>query len=185
MSLSLYDLYKELKDKKILLYYSGPIDQASIEGVGHTLRRNLEINAAGRATSISVFSIFIEQVQNILNYSAEKLGDLDDMDPEMSIGVIVIGYEENSDYFICGGNCVYNEDISRIKSSIDTVNSLDKNELKALYKERRRQTTASGRKGTGLGLIEMARKSAQAFSYSFSRIDKLYSFFTIKVVVRR
>lgn len=184
MELSLYDLYNDFKAKQILFCYSGPIDQSSIEGVGNTLRRNLEIDDAGTTTTISIFSIFIEQVQNVLNYSAEKLGS-EEIENELRIGMVVIGHEKNGEYFIYCGNQVYNEDIGRLTNNIESVRNLNKDELKVLYKERRRMEPAAGSKGAGLGLIEMARKSTQPFNYSFVEIDPVFSFFSIKVVVGR
>lgn len=184
MELSLYNLYNDLKAKKILFCYSGPIDQASIEGVGSTLRKNLEIEKAGNVTTISVFSIFVEQVQNVLNYSAEKLSKSED-DDDLKVGIVVIGHEKNGDYFIYCGNRIYNDDISRMSQNIELVKNLNKDELKALYKERRKMEAAPGSKGAGLGLIEMARKSLRPIEYSFERIDDVFSFFSIKVMVGR
>ena len=185
MNLSLYNLYNELKAQQILFCYSGPIDQSSIEGVGNTLRRNLVIDEAGNTTAISVFSIFVEQVQNVLNYSAEKLGDSNELENELRIGIVVIGHEENDDYFIYCGNRVYNNDIAKISNHLELIRKLEKDELKVLYKERRRMEPAPGSKGAGLGLIEMARKSSRPFDYSFVKIDEEFSFFSIKVVVGR
>lgn len=185
MEISLYNLYKDLKAKKILFCYSGPIDQASIEGVGSTLRKNLEIEEARNVTTISVFSIFVEQVQNVLNYSAEKLGKSEDDADDLKIGIVVIGHEENGDYFIYCGNRIYNEDIPRMSENIELIKDLNKDELKALYKERRRMDATPGSKGAGLGLIEMARKSLKPIEYSFEKIDDVFSFFSIKVMVGR
>lgn len=182
MELSLYDLYKDFKAKNILLCYSGPIAQASIEGVGDTLRRNLEVEAAGSATTLSVFSIFIEQLQNVLNYSAEKLSKDEEDEKGLRFGVVVIGHEETGDYFVYCGNRVYNRDIPKIHDNIELVWDLNKEELKALYKERRRMDRQLGGKGAGLGLIEMARRAAAPLEYCFEKIDEEFSFFSIKVI---
>ena len=185
MELSLYDIYRDLKMKKIIFCYSGPIAQSSIEGIGSTLRRNLAMDDAGHGTVLSVFSIFIEQVQNVLNYSAERLGTQKDQEQEQRIGVVVIGREENDDYVIYCGNQVYNVDIPRMQDQIELVIKLDKDQLKTLYKERRKMAAPPGNKGAGLGLIEMARKSGQPLEYVFIPIDEMVSFFSIKVVVGR
>jgi hypothetical protein len=185
MNLSLYDLYTELKAKRILFCYSGPIAQTSIEGVGNTLRRNLEAEEAGNTITLSVFSIFIEQVQNILNYSAERLNKDEQDENELRVGIVVIGHEQCGDYFIYCGNKIYSQDIARLKNNIDNIRNLNKDELKLLYRERRKMEAEPGSKGAGLGLIEMARRSSEPIQYSFEKIDDEFSFFSIKVVVRR
>lgn len=183
MNLSLYEMYKDLRAKGILLCYSGPMNQASLEAIGMTLRRNLEIAEVANTTRFSVFSIFVEQVQNVLNYSNERLTDSVQDDNALSVGVVVIGHEENGDYFVCCGNRVFTKDVQRISASIESVNGLDKGDLKALYKERRKGDSSSDSKGAGLGLIEMARKSSRSFEYSFVKVSHEFSFFSIKVVV--
>ncbi len=185
MEMTLYDLYQDLKMKNIIFCYSGPIAQSSIEGVGCTLRRNLEVEEVGNAATLSVFSIFIEQVQNILNYSAERLGSTEEMESELRVGIVVIGKEENDDFYIYCGNRVLNSDIPNLTERIEEIRDLSKDELKALYKERRRMETKVGSKGAGLGLIEMARKAGRPLEYSFVDINDQFSFFCIKVVVGR
>lgn len=184
MNLSIYDLYRELKMKRILFCYSGPVAQASIEGVGSTLRRNLEFEETGKMTQMAVFSTFIEQIQNVLNYSAEKLGD--EADNELRIGITVVGHDEAENYCVYCGNRVYNCDIPHISKSIDSLSGLSKEELKVLYKERRRSISpVDGSKGAGLGMIEMARRSLVPLEYSFEPIDDTLSFFSIQVVIGR
>ncbi len=185
MDYSLYDLYKELRGKRILFCYSGPFAQSSIEGVGKTLRRNLEIDEAGSNTTLSVFSIFIEQVQNVLNYSAEKINHTDKLENELRVGVVVIGREENGNYFVHCGNRICNVDIPKMSTNLELVRNLNYDELKTLYKERRRMDPQPGSKGAGLGLIEMSRKSVKPIEYSFEKIDDDFSFFSIKVEVGR
>lgn len=184
MKLELYDLYRDLKSKRILFCYSGPIAHAGIEGVAQTLRMNLEYDDTGNATKVAVFSIFIEQVQNILNYSAERLGGAEtESENELGFGTVAIGREADGSYFIYCGNRVYNKDTAELGRRIDELKGLSKDELKALYKERRRMEPPPGSKGAGLGLVEIARKAGKPIEYSFRKIDEIFSFFIIKVVV--
>lgn len=186
MELDVYDLYQDLKRKKILFCYSGPIAHASIEGVGRTLRMNLEFDDAGNITTHAVFSIFVEQVQNILNYSAERLdSSAEYAENELSVGVVAIGREDEGNYFVYCGNKIYNTDISKLSEKLDELRTLSKEELKALYKERRRMEPPPGSKGAGLGLIEIARRAGKPIEYAFREIDEEFSFFIIKVVVGR
>lgn len=184
MKLDLYEFYQEAKGKNVIFYYCGPIAHASIEGVAQTLRKNLEYEEVCNLTAQSVFSVFIEQMQNILNYSAERVTASEAMENELRVGVVVIGYEQKG-YFILCGNKIYNSDVQGLKDRLELIRNMNKEELKALYKERRRMEPEPESKGAGLGLIEMARKGTEPIEYSFLPIDDNFSFFTIRVVVGR
>lgn len=184
MDISLYDFHQELKQKRIIFYYSGPISQDTLEGVGSTLRRNLDYEEADNKVSMSVFSIFVEQVQNILNYSAEKLEPVGEEESELRVGVVVIGREETGDCFVCCGNQIYNKDMEALRDKIEEIRNLGQDELKSLYKKRRKMSSEENSRGAGLGLIEMARRSGKPLEYNFTKIDDEFSFFSIKVVVR-
>jgi hypothetical protein len=183
MSLDLYQFHEGIKKEGILFCYSGPISQSTVEGIGATLRLNMEIGDAGTTTSQAVFSVFVEQMQNILNYSAETLGGEPETDKELRKGVLVIGHDEEG-FFIYCGNRILNRDLERLKARIEAVRLLDKDALKALYKERRKSEPDEGSKGAGLGLIDMARKAGKPMEYAFMGIDGTYSFFSIKVCVQ-
>jgi hypothetical protein len=181
--MNLYEFYQAAKAENIILYYCGPIAHASVEGVAQTLRKNLEYEEAGNQVAQSVFSIFIEQVQNVLNYSAEKPPSFKMAEDDLKVGMVVIGHE-NAGYYILCGNKVFNSDIGILQEKIDFLCHMNKEELKALYKERRRMDPGPGSKGAGLGLIEMARKSSEPLEYDFIPIDDEFSFFTIRAAVR-
>lgn len=178
----LHNFYRNIKKEKIVFCYSGPISHSIIEGIGSTLRLDLEIEEADMNTSQKIFSVFIEQMQNILNYSEEKVTNDNELEKELRIGVLVIGQEENKFYVYCG-NKIYNKDVEKIQSRIDEISELNQEELKVLYKQRRKSEPQEGSKGAGLGLIEMARKSDRPIECSFKKLDKEFSFFSIKVLV--
>jgi hypothetical protein len=178
----LYDLYENIRNDKIIFCYCGPISHATIEGIGHTLRLDLEIEETKMSISQSIFSVFIEQMQNILNYSVDKIAKDTQVEKELRLGVLVIGQEENQFYVYCG-NKIFNKDVQNIQDKIDEISGLEKDQLKALYKERRKMEPQEGSKGAGLGLIEMARKSGRPLEYSFKQLNEDFAFFTIKVTI--
>lgn len=178
----LYNFYKNIKNEKIVFCYSGPISQATIEGIGNTLRLDLKMEEADMNSSQKIFSVFIEQMQNVLNYSEEKIINDKEIEKELRIGVLVIGQEGDNFYVYCG-NKIYNKDIDRVQRKIDEISELNQEQLKELYKKRRKSEPEEGSKGAGLGLIEMARKSGRPIGYSFEKLDGEFSFFSIKVLV--
>jgi len=182
MDFDLYQFHEGIKKDGVLFCYSGPISQATVEGIGVTLRLNMEIAEAGGYTTQNVFLVFVEQMQNILNYSEEWLTSELDADKELRKGILVISQAEGYFHVYCG-NRILNKDMDVFRNRIESVRLLGKEELKALYKERRKGEREPGSKGAGLGLIDMARRSGKPMEYQFTKIDDTYSFFSIRVSV--
>ena len=163
----------------IIFSFSGPMNHDIVEGIGGAIRAKIGEGESGdRKVALKVFSIFVEQVENVINYSAEK----DPLDSHMSFGIVVVGKKDDL-FFISGGNRIETGNCVKLEKYLTKLSRMDKGELKVFYKERRRAERAEGSKGAGIGFIEMARKSSTALEFSFRKIDDKYSFFTIKITI--
>jgi hypothetical protein len=177
--MNLYDYKQELDKEGILLSFSGPMTHEMIEGVGRAIRVKIEGGEEGdKRAALKVFSIFVEQVENVIRYSVEK----DHVDSNMSFGIIVIGKKEGH-FYIIGGNKIAAEKQEKLESYLQQLSKMNKDELKIFYKEKRRAERVDGSKGAGIGFIEMARKSSQPIEFNFQKVDEIHSFFTIKITI--
>lgn len=179
---NVHDFFVDLNQKGIMFCFCGPISQDIIEGIGGTLRQKMELEDTDLNTSQKVFSIFVEQMQNIVNYSADRVILQDRPDGEIRIGVLILGKEDQRFYVLCG-NKTERENTESLSSQLGTLASLDKQELKKLYQERRKKLPQREGKGTGLGFIDIARKSTYPIEFDFTPVDDDFVFFTIKAVI--
>ncbi len=89
----LFDFRAVLLEKGIIFAYSGYVTETVLNGVGEALKQKLAIQDADTKTVRSVFAIFVEQMQNMIRYSAEKVPP--DTAPETPVelryGVLTIG----------------------------------------------------------------------------------------------
>jgi hypothetical protein len=88
-----------------------------------------------------------------------------------------------SKYTIFTGNYILNENILGLKTRLDEVNSLTKEELKDYYKKVLNNGEMSLKGGGGLGMIDIARKTGEKLEYNFLEIDDKVSFFTLIIKV--
>ena len=181
MELNLLDLQKVLQKYGILINFSGRFTQEIIEELGDAVKKYLETDATSQNDTFNVFSVFIEQTQNIKNYGAKKTGSLN-WERIVNSGIVAIGKSE-AGYFVSSGNIIENADIARLTSRLDEISGLDKAGLKKLYKEQIKKDISPENCGAGLGLIDMARRSSRPLHYSIISLDERVSFFTLKVYV--
>ena len=67
---------------------------------------------------------------------------------------------------------------------LDQIRNMDKEELRALHKERLRLGPEEGSKGAGLGLMEIARRASKPIEFEFIEVDDgEHVFFALKASV--
>jgi hypothetical protein len=142
---------------------------------------------ADTKTLRSVFAIFVEQMQNIIRYSAEMqhapppASDARAL-KEIRYGILTIG-KEGPDYIVCAGNLVRVADVDRLRERLERLKGMSKEQLKALYKEQLRADPEEGSKGAGLGFMEIARRATKPIEFDFAEVDADHSFFALKATI--
>ena len=184
MSFNVFEYNKMLVEHGVTVIYSGPIWAGGIDGMAELLQRRLDVDDLPRSTSKSIFSVFVEQMHNMLMYSAEKEEFFDEKNPtNVSKGIFVLGKKDKT-YFVKSGNVVTDYSAGVLRERIDHLNSLDKQGLKQYFKERVRgenDNPESG--GAGIGLIEIARRTASKIDYSLTPYDDGLMYFTMSVAI--
>ncbi|WP_028315289.1 SiaB family protein kinase [Desulfatibacillum aliphaticivorans] len=178
---ALPELYEEMKSDGVMFCFSGPASQNIVESIGQALRKEMELEQIGMTTIQKVFSIFVEQVQNIVNYSTEHKQPQDGQREGLKHGVVIVGRLEDKFYIVCG-NKTTREQGRKMFKRIKDLQKMDKNELKALYKKMRRTEPAEDSKGAGLGIIEMFRRASEPPVCRLAPIDNESVFFCIKAI---
>lgn len=177
----LFDLTNTLGQENLLLTFCGPFSQGIIEELGTALRGYLSTTKNLSQLRSSVFSIFIEQTQNIRNYFRTRA--IDELsDSRHGYGIVVIGNDKDK-FFVSSGNLVYKADLEPLIKRIEHIKSLSKEDVQALYKQTLRNKQVSESGGAGLGFIEMARRASEPLEFSTTVIDDRSSFFTLRVVI--
>jgi hypothetical protein len=177
-----YGFKKMLEKDSILYSYSGLLSQGLIEEIGIVLKAKMNAEEATPTLTQKIFSVFIEQVQNIMTFSQENEIE-NDNNAGFREGVVAIGKENANEMFVISGNAVSIGDKEKISQMIDKINQMDKDNLKSLYKEQLKNNTDITKRSAGLGLIDMARKSSKPISYYFEPLPNECAYFIIKVVI--
>lgn len=193
MRLHIGDFNRLLSKSNISVIYSGPIWSGGIDGIAEMLQRRMEYDDLSMNASQAVFSIFVEQMNNMLMYSAEKETFDNGADApetsrgadalETSRGLFVLGVNDKQ-YFIQTGNYVTEYSASILKSRIDHLNTLDKKALRKFFKEQMANPDENAEsRGAGLGLIEIARRANSRIDYEIMPMGNGMLYFTMYVEI--
>ena len=177
-----YELRNVLEDRGIIFCYSGYMTEGILSGIGDALKQKLALEGTDSNIVRGVFSIFVEQMQNIIRYSAEREPETKDEFNVLSYGVLSIG-RNNDEYFITCANKIKQEDVERLDSYLKFIQNMNKQELKILYKKQLRSESPEGSKGAGVGFIDIAKRASKPIEFDFMKLDDSYSFFSLKAQI--
>jgi hypothetical protein len=178
----LFNFYKDLKDDGIIFCFSGPTSQGIVEGVGEALKQKMQIEETTGKTARNLFSVFVEQMQNVIHYSAESVVGSDKEDEELRYGIVIVGQEQEK-FYVLSGNFIEKSQGDEIEKKLGAIQKMNKKEMKAYFKEQIRKEPGPSSKGAGLGFIETARKSSEPIEFSIEQVDENFCFFSIKAVI--
>ena len=180
----LYDFQNVLQERGIIFCYSGYITEMVLSGVGEALKQKMVIEEADTKTIRGVFAVFVEQMQNMIHYSAEKVMEeyTEGRPLEIRYGVISIAQVDGA-FSVEAGNQIMKQDVDRLRSLLEEIRRSDRAELKAMYKDRLRGPSEATSKGAGVGFIEIARRASKPIEFDFLDLDDEYAFFAIKAQI--
>ena len=174
-----YQLYKTMKTNEISLVYEGEVTQDITKTFTSLTEKSLTKSAESNQVQRKVFNVMVECLQNISKH-ADTLSE----DDEERRGIVMVSKGEDS-YNIITGNIIKNSKVPELQSTLETVNSLDKEGLSELYKKQIKEGRISDKGGAGLGMIVIAKKTGSKLTYQFKTLNEDRSFFILTSTIKR
>jgi hypothetical protein len=172
---SFLDDFYEMLTNEIVIAYRGTFEK-SILGV---LAQNIE-SSVHESTVLKkkFFKLFLELAQNIASHSIELSSTTEGEDS--GVGLLIIKHKGDNYLFITG-NLIEAEQFSKIKTTIDKINSLKREELRKL-KRKHFELAEKGEKNY-LGLIQIALVSGHKLEIIAQNTDndKLFLVFSAEL----
>jgi hypothetical protein len=163
-----------MNENGVMLCYRGEISQDIVVALLNLTEKKLNQVDSDATIKTRVFSVMIECLQNITQHSEKS--------EYLKSNIFMIGHAEKG-YSIYSGNVIKNDRVDELKEKIEKINTMSEEELKAFYKFLIRNVSFSGNSGSGLGLIQIARKTGNPLDFDFEQIDDDHYFFSLKTLV--
>lgn len=177
-SIDLFALYDDLDKNKVVLSYSGELTQEMMGSLMHTVELDLLENETNKKVKKKVFNVLVESLQNLFHHASSMNRS------ETPKGVVVL-VSQPKYYAILTGNHIHPDQSEKLKSRIELVNGMTKEELKAEYQKVLQNGTMSDKGGAGLGIIDLARRTGEQIDYKFVEENSDRTFFSLKVKVAK
>ena len=176
-----YSFHESMENKDVKLVYKGEITHQVTKAFTSLTETNMMVEEESNSVQKKVFHVIVEFLQNISKH-ADYMSN-DDSHEEGSGVFLLLKNAEN--YVITTGNILLKQKEAAISGVLDKINSLDKEGLKALYKQQIKEGRLSDKGGAGLGFIDIAKKTGNPLDYKFVPLDENFSFFIISSTISR
>jgi hypothetical protein len=166
-------------DGIVFLTYVGVMSQTLLSGMIEALEEEQNLEGVPKKISHNVFTVLIEMTQNIIKYSKNED---EDGNKFKSNGLILVGKNDDDDFYVHSQNIVSLADKNKITKRIEEIKKLNEDEIKQRYRELRRSAANSHEIGAGIGFYEIAKR-AKNITYEFEEInnDKSNFYLTINI----
>ena len=177
--------YKNIYDTNIILMYKGEVTFDLITSIIETLEERIGELEKDRIIKKKFYGTATECIQNLYHHMDEVSDESNLISTYDSKSGLLLVTARKRFYNIMTGNFIPNEKIPDIQAKLDKINTLEKEDLKKLYKEILYNGEFSNKGTAGLGFVEIARKTGQKLSYEFHKVNEEYSYFTFQIRVSR
>jgi len=177
---SIYDIFNKLDERNILLSFKGTVTSDLLTTILSIMESKMESYEEKPKVKKKVFNVLVECLQNLYHHIDKE--NEDDLEAFDNSALLMIA-KNTDDYKIMTGNYMESDQVEDLKSKLDLVNSMDKAELKAYYKEILSNGARSSKGTAGLGMIDIARKSGQKLDYNFMKVENGTTFFSLTVKI--
>lgn len=166
-------IHELLNKEKVKLIFRGNMNQETLISLLSVIKAQLTDKLFKKRT----ISLIIELLQNIVKHGYNSFDNA-----EENSGIFIISKKDNG-YNLYTGNYVEKSKIDTLKTRIEVVNNLKKQELESIYNRGLFEQEHRLKSNAGLGLVKLKIKSKEPFHFNFYNVNKDIAFFTFQVVV--
>ena len=164
-----------------IMTYSGYMSQALLTSIASVLKQQIEQDHLPKKVMRNIFSVFVEQYENVVRYSDDQIEE--EGKDDVRYGIMAISKKKDSYILNCGNVIKSEERVNSLRERLESLKNMSDDDLKAFYKQKLRADSEEGSKGAGVGLIEIARKSSE-FDFDFIDLNDGTSFFLLRSILK-
>ena len=167
-----------MEEENVILSFKGIVTAELLTSVLHIMESRMETMQEPPKTRKKVFNVLVECLQNLYHH----LGEADVEDVERRSALVMISKQEGK-FMIRTGNYIDKHRADDMKTKLELINSMDKEELRHYYQDSLESSMISTKGTAGLGMIDIARKSGNKLDFELLHIDNELSFFCLNVKI--
>ncbi len=176
-----YEFYKKMEDEHIILSFKGTFTEDLLTSILHIVENKMSEMRIETKKKKRVFNVLVECFQNLYHHIEAVGSDSEGIDGQ-NAALIIVKYEAEK-FTVITGNFVKSEHIEGLKSKLESVNEMNEEALRQVYRAKLENEGRTEKGTAGLGLIDIARKSKNKLDYEIIDVTGSIGFFCLSVVI--
>ncbi len=130
---TLFDMHKIMLGNEVIMTYSGYMSQALLTSIASVLRQQIEQDHLSRKVMRNIFSVFVEQYENVVRYSDDQIEE--EGKDDIRYGIMAISKKDDSYILNCGNVIRSEERVNILRNRLESLKKMSEDDLKAFYKK--------------------------------------------------
>ena len=148
------NIFNQMINDDVIYAFHGDFNYTVVNTLLTDIKKGLHHEALDVKKAKKTYKILVECLENIHKHTSRR------SEKENNEGIFVL-LRDPDGYIVAMGNSIYINEVDKLKSHLDEINSLDRVELKKKYRESLMQATISDKGGAGMGMLDIALKSGK------------------------
>jgi len=165
----------ELKNHYFILSYEGEINLAVLNASFDAVEKGLEQLEEPLKLRRKVYNVMVEVLQNLYQHK------LDNVLPKFNQTFFSVS-KEHQTYHIFAANYVKNQFVSVLQQKLNDINNMTYEQVIAEYRKVLDNGIISEKGGSGLGFLDMVRKTKNKLKYEIIE-EPEFSFFVLHLTI--
>ena len=174
------EIHNYMNEKNVIMSFMGDLTHQVTTSLLKNLKDNMTSSNVDIVTQKRLYGIIVECLDNISKHWVAM--DIQKIMGKASPPIFMLSRKDNF-YFIVTGNHIPLDQVGTLSDKIKKVNSLDKKGLQEFYRDTIAKESPLERDTAGLGIIDIALKSANKLEYEFKPVSSNVSFYVIQAKI--
>ena len=169
-----------MSSEDLIFTYQGIVNKDIVSDILTLAENALKVEQIENKLRKKLFRVLLEGIQNLYKHQTHHPMSEDELQE-----VTTVLLRDTDGYQLILGNYINCTERNALKERIDIINSHDIKELRKKYIEKLSDNERTKEGGSGLGLMDMARKTSEPLSYEFTDVNSDVCYFKLIVKINK
>ena len=124
---TLFNMHKLMLGNEVIMTYSGYMSQALLTSIASVLKQQIEQDHLPKKVMRNIFSVFVEQYENVVRYSDDQIEE--EGKDDVRYGIMAISKKKDSYILNCGNVIKSEERVNSLRERLESLKNMSEDEI--------------------------------------------------------